>query len=58
MSSIAELTAERGYEATKIADIVRHAGVARKTLYDNFGAEEAAERRADAKDRAAADSRA
>lgn len=40
MSSIAELTAEHGYEATKIADIVRHAGVARKTLYDNFEGKE------------------
>jgi AcrR family transcriptional regulator len=40
MDSIAELTAERGYEATKIADIVRHAGVARKTLYDNFEGKE------------------
>lgn len=36
MHAIAELTAEQGYEATKIADIVRRAGVARKTLYDNF----------------------
>ena len=40
MNSIAELTAENGYEATKIADIVRHAGVARKTLYDNFEGKE------------------
>jgi AcrR family transcriptional regulator len=40
--AIAELTAEQGYEATKIGDIVRRAGVARKTLYDNFeGKEEA-----------------
>lgn len=36
MDAIAELTAERGYDATKIGDIVRSAGVARKTLYDNF----------------------
>jgi AcrR family transcriptional regulator len=40
MTAIAELTAERGYEATKIADIVRRAGVARKTLYDNFDGKE------------------
>jgi AcrR family transcriptional regulator len=38
--TIAELTAEQGYEATKIADIVRRAGVARKTLYDNFEGKE------------------
>jgi AcrR family transcriptional regulator len=38
--AIAELTAERGYEATKIGDIVRRAGVARKTLYDNFDGKE------------------
>jgi len=40
MGAIAELTAEQGYEATKIADIVRRAAVARKTLYDNFDGKE------------------
>jgi AcrR family transcriptional regulator len=40
MNAIAELTAENGYEATKIADIVRRAAVARKTLYDNFDGKE------------------
>jgi len=40
MNAIAELTAESGYEATKIADIVRRAAVARKTLYDNFDGKE------------------
>ena len=40
MNAMAELTAEQGYEATKIADIVRRAGVARKTLYDNFEGKE------------------
>jgi AcrR family transcriptional regulator len=40
VDAIAELTAEQGYEATKIADIVRRAGVARKTLYDNFEGKE------------------
>ncbi len=40
MVAIAELVAEQGYEATKIADIVRRAAVARKTLYDNFDGKE------------------
>jgi AcrR family transcriptional regulator len=40
MDALAELSAERGYEATKISDIVKRAGVARKTLYDNFEGKE------------------
>ncbi len=40
MDATAELTAEKGYNATKIGDIVRRAGVARKTLYDNFQGKE------------------
>jgi AcrR family transcriptional regulator len=40
MDAIAELSAEQGYEATKIADIVRRAAIARKTLYDNFDGKE------------------
>jgi AcrR family transcriptional regulator len=40
MNAITELSAERGYEATKIGDLVRRAGVARKTLYDNFAGKE------------------
>ncbi|HEX5376354.1 MAG TPA: TetR/AcrR family transcriptional regulator [Solirubrobacterales bacterium] len=40
MDAIAELTAGKGYDATKIGDIVRSAGVARKTLYDNFEGKE------------------
>ncbi|MGN6558670.1 MAG: TetR/AcrR family transcriptional regulator [Solirubrobacterales bacterium] len=40
MDAVAELTAEQSYEATKIADIVRRAAVARKTLYDNFDGKE------------------
>jgi len=40
MDAIASLTAEKTYEATKIADIVRSAAVARKTLYDNFDGKE------------------
>ena len=41
IEAIVELTAEQGYEATKIADIVRGARIARKTLYDNFDGKEA-----------------
>ncbi len=40
MDALAEVSAEQGYEATKISDIVRRAGVARKTLYDNFEGKE------------------
>lgn len=40
MDALAELSSEQGYEATKISDIVRRAGVARKTLYDNFSGKE------------------
>jgi AcrR family transcriptional regulator len=40
MDAMAELSAEQGYEATTIADIVRRAGVARKTLYDHFDGKE------------------
>jgi AcrR family transcriptional regulator len=40
MDAMAELCAEKGYEATKIADVVRRAKVARKTLYDNFPGKE------------------
>ena len=40
MEAMADLVAARGYEATRIADIVRRAGVARKTLYDNFDGKE------------------
>lgn len=40
MDALAELTAEQGYGATKISDIVKRAGVARKTLYDNFEGKE------------------
>jgi AcrR family transcriptional regulator len=40
MNAMVELCAEKGYDATKIADIVRRAGVARKTLYDNFDGKE------------------
>jgi AcrR family transcriptional regulator len=40
MDAMAELSAERGYGGTKIADVVTRAGVARKTLYDNFAGKE------------------
>jgi AcrR family transcriptional regulator len=40
MDALAQLTAEQGYEATKISDIVKRAAVARKTLYDNFEGKE------------------
>lgn len=40
MTAMAELCSEKGYEATKIADLVRRAGVARKTLYENFDGKE------------------
>ncbi len=37
---MAELTAAQGYAGTRIADVVRRAAVARKTLYDNFESKE------------------
>lgn len=40
MTALAELTAEKGFEATKISDVVKRAAVARKTLYDNFSGKE------------------
>ncbi len=40
MRAMAELCAEQGYEATSIADLVSRAGVARKTLYENFEGKE------------------
>jgi AcrR family transcriptional regulator len=40
VDAIAELSAERGYGGTSVGDIVRRAGVARKTLYDNFDGKE------------------
>ena len=40
IDAMSELCAEQGYDATKIADVVRRAHVARKTLYDNFSGKE------------------
>jgi AcrR family transcriptional regulator len=42
--AVAELVTENGYHGTKIADIVRRAGVARKTFYDAFAGKEDAAR--------------
>jgi AcrR family transcriptional regulator len=39
--AFAELVLEKGWQRAKISDIVRRAGVARKTLYDNFEGKEA-----------------
>jgi AcrR family transcriptional regulator len=40
IDAMCELCSEQGYEATKIADVVSRAHVARKTLYDNFTGKE------------------
>jgi AcrR family transcriptional regulator len=40
LDAVAELSAEHGYEAMTITDIVSRAGVARKTLYENYGGKE------------------
>ena len=40
IDAMSALCAEQGYEATRIADVVRRAHVARKTLYDNFAGKE------------------
>src|SRR5882724_10102022 len=40
IDAMSELCTEQGYEATKIADVVGRAHVARKTLYDNFSGKE------------------
>jgi AcrR family transcriptional regulator len=42
LEAVAELTAERGYEAMTVTEIVGRAGVARKTLYDSYGGKEEA----------------
>lgn len=41
MTAAAELIGEHGYHATKVADIVRRAGLARETLYEHFEGKEA-----------------
>ncbi len=40
VSALAEATAEKGYRAVTIADIVRRARIARNTFYDNFASKE------------------
>jgi TetR/AcrR family transcriptional regulator len=37
---LAEETAEKGYRAVTVADIVRRAGIARNTFYENFSSKE------------------
>jgi AcrR family transcriptional regulator len=40
ISALAEATVEKGYRAVTIADIVRRAGIARNTFYENFSCKE------------------
>jgi AcrR family transcriptional regulator len=40
VSALAEETMARGYRAVTVADIVRRAGIARNTFYDNFSSKE------------------
>jgi AcrR family transcriptional regulator len=40
ISALAEETVEKGYRAVTVADIVRRAGIARNTFYDNFSSKE------------------
>ncbi|MBS1889562.1 MAG: TetR/AcrR family transcriptional regulator [Actinobacteria bacterium] len=40
ISALAEETMDRGYRAVTVADIVRRAGIARNTFYDNFASKE------------------
>ena len=40
IAALAEETAARGYRAVTVADIVRRAGIARNTFYENFSSKE------------------
>ena len=40
VTALAEETMDRGYRAVTVADIVRRAGIARNTFYDNFSSKE------------------
>jgi AcrR family transcriptional regulator len=40
VTALAEETMTRGYRAVTVADIVRRAGIARNTFYDNFASKE------------------
>lgn len=41
VSALAEETMSKGYQAVTVADIVRRAGIARNTFYENFSSKEA-----------------
>jgi AcrR family transcriptional regulator len=41
VNALAEETSLRGYRAVTVADVVRRAGIARNTFYDNFSSKEA-----------------
>jgi AcrR family transcriptional regulator len=40
VAALAEETMDRGYRAVTVADIVRRAGIARNTFYDNFASKQ------------------
>lgn len=40
VNALARETAERGYRAVTVANIVKRAGIARNTFYENFGSKE------------------
>jgi AcrR family transcriptional regulator len=40
ISALAEETVDKGYRAVTVADIVRRAGIARNTFYENFASKE------------------
>lgn len=40
VNALAQETAEKGYRAVTVADIVKRAGIARNTFYENFGSKE------------------
>lgn len=40
IDALAQETAEKGYRAVTVADIVKRAGIARNTFYENFGSKE------------------
>lgn len=40
IAALAEETSEKGYQAVTVADLVRRAGVARSTFYENFNSKE------------------
>jgi AcrR family transcriptional regulator len=41
IKALAEATVDKGYRAVTVADVVRRAGIARNTFYDNFASKEA-----------------